>query len=302
MLIEGPKSANNISKSDKKNIYLDIPSEEMSSDRVACKEEDFLDNDQPIRGQNYACLSFISPEDVIVSKEVYFMHKFASLFSNDVKDMFVNLMEKFKGDQGIVDMFTNLQDRYDYLFDVKKLQDEFDFYKSTNAEKLEAEYLEKNNFQTTVRGIKIRGSYETLIEAQKRAEYLKKTDGKFDVYVAEVGCWCPWAPKPLEIQNQEYAETELNTLMKKYQENMEEKELFYKKRTEDLSKKAKDQKLQNTNDGASTSQEGVKASLVTEDDDPWLKNKLAEKPELTPVAEEVVETVEETNHTTVVVE
>lgn len=238
------------------------------SERVACKVEDYLDNDPPLRGQNYTCLSFISPEDVIVNKEVYFFRKFTSLFSDDVKDLFANLSEKFKDDQTLVDMFKNLTDRYDYLFDTKKLQEEFDFYKGKNSDKLEAEYLEQNNFQTTVRGIKIRGSYETLIEAQKRAEQLKKQDGKFDVYVAEVGCWCPWAPKPLEIQDQEYAETELNTLMKKYKENLEEKDLFYKKRTEELSKKAK---VQQVDGGASGS--GVSASIVT-DDDPWVKQKL----------------------------
>jgi len=242
--------------------------------RVPCKVEDYLDNDPPIRGQNYVCLSFLSPEDVIVNKEIYFLRKFTSLFAADVKDLFVNLSEKYKDDPTVVDMFKNLQDRYDYLFDEKKLQEEFDFYKAKNSEKLEAEYLEKNNFQTTIRGLKIRGSYETLVEAQKRAEYLKKSDGKFDVYVAEVGCWCPWAPKPLEIPDQEYAETELNTLMKKYKENLDEKELFYKTRTEELAKKAREQKNQQSvviEEEASSS--GIKASVVLEEEDPWLQNK-----------------------------
>lgn len=255
-----------------------------SSDRVPCKVEDYLDNDQPIRGQNYVCLSFLSPDDVIVKKDAYFFTKFLSLFSDDVKDLFTNLSEKYKDDPTVVDMFKNLQDRYDYLFDVKKLQEEYEFYKSKNSEKLEAEYLEKNNFQTSIRGIKIRGAFETLVEAQRRAEYLKKHDGKFDVYVAEMGCWCPWAPNPTEIQNQEYAETELNTLMKKYRDNLEEKELFYKQRAEEMRKKAKEQPLQNQNnddievtDGAEIHEDaGVKASLVSDDTDPWLKNKTSE--------------------------
>lgn len=246
----------------------------MSEKRVPCKTQDFLDNDPPIRGQNYVCMSFISPENVIVNKNVYFLSKFLSLFSADVTDLFDNLSNKFKDDQGLVDMFSNLKDRYDYLFSVNKLQEEFDFYTAKNSEKLESEYLEKNNFQTSMRGIKVRGAFETLVEAQKRAEFLKKQDDKFDVYVAEVGCWCPWSPNPLEIQNQEYAETELNTLMKKYQENLEEKDAFYKKRTEELKAKVVNSaaKLDNLE-----LDEGVKVSFVTEDEvseeDPWMKRK-----------------------------
>lgn len=241
-----------------------------AENRIPCKVEDFLDNDPPIRGQNYCCLSFISPEDVIVRKDIFFLHKFLNLFSADVKDLFANLTEKYKDDPTIVDMFKNLQDRYDYLFDVKKLQEEFEFYRSEHSDKLEKEYLEQNNFQTSIRGIKIRGTYETIVEAQKRAEYLKKHDGKFDVYVAEVGCWCPWAPNPSEIQEQEYAETELNTLMKKYRENQEEKELFHKTRAEEMKKRAKEQPV-NAGEGSGNT-EDVRVSLVSEKD-VWMETK-----------------------------
>ena len=33
--------------------------------------EDFLEVDQKIPGQNYVCLSFISPENIIKNKELY---------------------------------------------------------------------------------------------------------------------------------------------------------------------------------------------------------------------------------------
>ena len=252
-----------------------------TSERVPCKVEDCLDNDPPIRGQNYVCLSFISPEDVIVKKEAYFFNRFTSLFAADVKDLFDKLTEKYKDDPATVDMFKNLVDRYDYLFEANLLQEEFELYKSQNSEKLEKDYLEKNNFQTTIRGIKIRGAYETLVEAQKRAEYLKKHDGKFDVYVAEVGCWCPWAPNPSDIKDQEYGETKLNTLMKKYKENLDEKDLFYRKRAEEMKKKAKEQPQLTTgeevgegSDSQSTTTGVLAASVVSQDDDPWLKSKV----------------------------
>jgi hypothetical protein len=53
---------------------------------------------------------------------------------------------------------------------------------------------------------------------------------KFDIFVAQVGCWCPWSPNPNDLENQEYAETSLNTLMMKYKENMDARDQEYSDR------------------------------------------------------------------------
>ena len=42
-------------------------------------KEDFLEVDQSIPGQNYVCLSFVSPENVLNNKELYYAHKFQKL-------------------------------------------------------------------------------------------------------------------------------------------------------------------------------------------------------------------------------
>jgi len=34
-------------------------------------EQDFLDTDKPIPGQNYACISFLSPEKTLANKELW---------------------------------------------------------------------------------------------------------------------------------------------------------------------------------------------------------------------------------------
>ena len=38
--------------------------------------EDYLDVDQPIAGQNFVLLSFVSPESMIKKKELFMVHKF----------------------------------------------------------------------------------------------------------------------------------------------------------------------------------------------------------------------------------
>lgn len=209
------------------------------SELVDCKTCDFLEQDASIRGQNYVCLSFLSPEDVLKQKEVYFFNKFLGTFSKDLGEFFSTMSEKYSEDIAVVDMLKGLKQKYDYIFGSDELQTAYNFFKSSNNEKLETEYLEKNNFQTSIRGIKVRGTYETFPEAQKRAEVIKKFDPNFDVFVGQVGCWCPWSPNPEDIQQVEYSETELNTLMKKYKENQDKKDELYRLRKDDMVQSVK---------------------------------------------------------------
>ena len=62
---------------------------------VPVKEMDFLEQDPPLRGQNYVCLSFVSPEDVIKKKEVFFFEEFMKHFSIDMCEWFSNMEIKF---------------------------------------------------------------------------------------------------------------------------------------------------------------------------------------------------------------
>ncbi len=182
--------------------------------------KDYLEQDQPIRGQNYTCLSFVSPEDIIAKKDAFFLKEFITGFSSEVKTVFESLSERFRDDATVIDMLTGVKNAHDYLFDASKIQAEMEHFMTVNRDRLEREYHEANDFQTSVRGIKVRGTYETLNEAKARAQAIQKFDKKFHIYVAEVGCWCPWNPTAGSIDNQEYTETQLNTLVKGHSENM----------------------------------------------------------------------------------
>lgn len=249
-----------------------------SSETVSVKEMDYLDQDPHIRGQKFVCLSFISPEDVIKNKESYFLSKFLSSFSKDLGEFFENTAAKFKDNQEILDMLHLIKERYDYVFSDESLNTEFKFFKQQNADALETEYYEKNSFQTSIRGLKVRGSYESLPEAKVRAEQIKKFDKKFDVYIAEVGCWCPWSPYADEIKDQEYAETQLNTLMKKYKENQENKDEMYMQRQAELVQKVRNAASASTSAPVTIVEE---PEGVMNSEDPWLSKKAAESTEKT---------------------
>jgi hypothetical protein len=93
--------------------------------------------------------------------------------------------------------------------------------------------------QTKLSGIKVRGSFATIEEANAYAKRLRDNDPYFDVFVGEVGKWCPFNPDPSSkmVQNAEYAENELNDIMSNYMQNQERAKLFHEQRKAELTKK-----------------------------------------------------------------
>ena len=208
----------------------------MSSDsRVTTKEVDYLEQDEPIRNQNFVCLSFISPEEVLVNKDRYYFEKYITEFTSKTNEMLTTLKNIFPDKQ---EELRILSDNYDFLFEANKIHDHYKYFVNEKHDELEKSFYEANNFQTSVRGLKVRGVYDSIDEAKARSEKLRKLENnKFSIYIAQVGCWCPWSPNPEDITDQEFAETELNTLMHKYQENLDNKAEFFKSRQLDMMKK-----------------------------------------------------------------
>ena len=190
-------------------------------------KEDFLEVDSKIPGQNYCCISFISPEKLIKSKEVFKTQSFMKyvlgekLEDENHERVRQDIIENIKNSDNITEIYNN------WLFsNEKELNDKFD---------------EENDFQTSTRGVKIRGSYDTLKEAQIRAKILQRRDKNFNVFVGQVGYWLPWDPSAEDIKDQEYQEEQLNQLMKKYNENADEKEDFYEQEKQEKIKKAREE-------------------------------------------------------------
>ncbi len=226
--------------------------------------EDFLDEDTEIPGQRFVLLSFISPEKVLERKEFYFMEQFLKNYEITWK---TKNLEKFLAKQ-VMDFNAKIEEEANrlaaaelaeaadicrqaripidnalsaYQAYVKEnakeitattIKNAYDDYMFTNEKKLEDEFFAKNNFQTTIRGMKVRGSYSSQEEANARAKKLQRNDPIHNIYVAEVGKWLAWDPNPSQVADQEYQEEQLNELMKTYKENEEAREQFYNKNPE----------------------------------------------------------------------
>lgn len=230
---------------------------------TSVKEVDYLDEDKPIRGQNFVLLSFLSPEDVLVNKEAYMFNKFITKFSEDMTKLLDGITEKYSDAKGFVD---SVKENNAFIFNPKDMSEQYGFYKSVNNQELETSYHRDNNFVTSIRGIKVRGVFDTIEEAKNRSEFVKKIDNKFNIYIAQVGCWCPWSPNPDCLENQEYAETQLNTLMKEYKKNMNDKDVVFENRKSALfSSGAAAGAVANTIVEEATAEEGttVEAAIAT---------------------------------------
>lgn len=100
-------------------------------------------------------------------------------------------------------------------------------------------FLTDKENKTTLTGVKVRGVYETYDEACKQAKNLQAVDEAFNVFVGEMGKWLPFDPVPDSeaVKTSEYANEELNNMMKSYLENQEKAKLFHEQRKNELMKK-----------------------------------------------------------------
>ena len=226
-------------------------------------EEDFLDVDQPIRGQNYVCLSFVSPEKILRQKDLYYVKNFLQDYFKNKQESLSNYKKmndsiqhfyklankKFSEDSEFSEILNDLnkyskisQASYDsvknmYNINYDKIKNYYDDFVFANEDRIEKEFTEQNDFRTTMRGLKVRGVYDTLKEAQIRAKVLQRKDKNFNVFVGQVGYWLPWDPSTDKIEDQEYSENQLNTIVKKYKENQRQRdEHFEQRRIDELEK------------------------------------------------------------------
>jgi hypothetical protein len=225
---------------------------------MASEREDFLTEDHEIPGQRFCLLSFLSPEKILKNKDIFMFDKFLQTFEytqrvtsfesflmstvkgiNDVLNAEADKAED-KDLSGAATVIREARVRMDTLMDAfqkytkdyqselkeSKLKALYDDFIHSNRDKLEEEFYAKNEFRTTVRGLKVRGVYNSNEEAVARSKKLQRQDTLHNIFVGEVGKWLPWDPEPSQIGEQEYAEEKLNTLMKKYKENEEAREMY----------------------------------------------------------------------------
>ena len=89
-----------------------------------------------------------------------------------------------------------------------------------------------------VYGLKVRGVADTLEKAKSMSQKLTKVDPDFDIYTVEIGKFFPLDVDPMQLNDVEYQNTQLNSLIKNYLENRENANNEYERRKNEMVKKA----------------------------------------------------------------
>ena len=208
------------------------------------KYVDLLDEDKPIAQQKFVCVSFVSPEKILKSKEMFYFEEFVKGWD------LAKSIEKYAQFTSFIAYKYNLDQQclQDDLSEFCKeeitsirqesMSDSFKTFLDKHEERLEQEYASANNFQTCTRGIKVRGVYPSQKEAELRAKMLREVDPNFDVFVGPVGLWMPWDPEAYKTGRVEYLEEELNELMNKKNEHENKAKDYFNQRVKESKTKA----------------------------------------------------------------
>jgi hypothetical protein len=208
------------------------------------KYVDILDEDKSVAGQKFTCVSFISPEKIIKARELFFFQEFLKQWdmnkSLEKYNQFLNFLS-YKYNLNFDHISKDLQD---FCKDEKEklcsstIEDDFKNFIDTNEERMIEDFGKEYGFQTSVRGLKVRGSYPSQSEAEMRCKLLREIDPNHDVYVGPVGMWMPFHPESYKTGRVEYLEDELNQLMQEKMKNESSAKVEFDKRVRETKEKA----------------------------------------------------------------
>tara|TARA_Y100000389_G_scaffold112806_2_gene109931 strand:- start:993 stop:1907 length:915 start_codon:yes stop_codon:yes gene_type:complete len=223
-----------------------------SAPKVSRQFVDLLDEDRPIASQKFTCISFISPENILKDKNLYYFKEFIKN-REQTKEI-----ERFTQYLNFLSMkynlkFDDLMDNFKQFLTSQKdkvndstIHDDYKNFVDEHEERLQNEFNIANDFQTNVRGIKVRGSFPTMEEAEMRCKMLREVDPYHNVYVGPVGIWMPWEPEAYKTGRVEYLEEELNKLMHEKHKNDGEAKKNFEQRLLESKRKAIDENKKNS--------------------------------------------------------
>lgn len=205
---------------------------------------DLCDEDPPIAGQKFACISFVSPEKTLKKREVYLFDQFIKQweFSKSMERYFdfvhfIAYKYNLKVETLIDDFNEFVKEETDKL---KKsgIEDDYKNFMDKQEEKLNEQFNREHAFQTSVRGLKVRGVFPTQDEAEMKCKKLREQDPNHDIFVGPVGIWVPWDPDAYKTGRVEHLEEELNALHKEKLKNEEMAKKEFEERIRETKKKA----------------------------------------------------------------
>lgn len=213
---------------------------------------DYLDEDPEIPTQRYCLVSFLSPEKVIADKNRFFFKEFMQSMNYDWKvkglEHFMVFLSK-KYDLKIDDLLADAAEFgkvRDKEIRESDLEEQWQVFLLKHEKEVQEKYDTATEFRTNVRGVKVRRCFGNVEEAQVMAKVFQRKYPRDNIYIGKVGAWLPWDPSEHLMPEVEYAEKELNELMRRYKENESNKEIFAAEQRQEAIKAQKEENKKRT--------------------------------------------------------
>jgi hypothetical protein len=216
----------------------------LENGQINPKYIDLCDEDQPIAGQKFVCLSFISPEKLLKKREIYMFEEFLKQWDfKKSMDKFFDFIHFISYKYG-VDVENIMNDYTEFIAEENTklksqgVEDDYNNFLDKNEEVLTQKFQKAHEFQTSVRGLKIRGVFPSQEEAEIKCKKIRELDPNHDILVGPVGIWLPWDPDAYKTGRIEFMEDELNQLHNEKIKNESKAKEEFERRVKETKKKA----------------------------------------------------------------
>ena len=195
---------------------------------------DYLKEDPDIPNQRFVCLSFIEPRDrnVLKQKEVFMASQFIKGFIEEYE-----IAKEFSQNPNNT-ITDEIKEKLDLSYE--NINKVYTGFRKTHFTKLSEDFDKEHNPNEamTVSGVKVRGSFRNLEEAQERAQQMREYEPASDCFVAQVGYWLPYDPENMEDIKAEFREQQLNEIYGKKQEALEAAKADFESRKQSMVDKS----------------------------------------------------------------
>ena len=205
---------------------------------------DLCDEDPSIAGQKFVCMSFISPEKILKKREQFLFEHFVKQWdlskSMEKFAEFINFIS-YKHNLNVEDVINDFNEfTKEEETKLKKytIEDDYNNFIDKHENKLNEIFNKEHLFQTSIRGIKVRGSFSTQEEAEMKCKSLRENDPNHDIFVGPVGVWVPFHPDAYRTGKIEFMEEELNQLHQEKIKNEAKAKQEFDQRIKDAKRKA----------------------------------------------------------------
>ena len=216
----------------------------LENGQINPKYIDLCDEDPPIAGQKFACLSFISPEKLLKQREVFMFEEFLKQWDfKKSMDKFFDFIHFISFKHGL-DVETIINDYTEFIAEEgtklksQGVEDDYKNFMDKNEDALTQKFQKAHEFQTSVRGLKIRGVFPSQEEAEMKCKKIRDLDPNHDILVGPVGIWLPWDPDAYKTGRIEFMEDELNQLHSEKIKNETKAKEEFERRVKETKKKA----------------------------------------------------------------